>query len=340
MNPTKRLSLLTVLALALGTTAPAQSFLDFETVPGATPVEGLQISTEFQAAYGFSFIMEDNTLPQLADVGAPRTAFNGFGDPDSVRPEFDVGRFFLTDDGIVGPAPAALLVNYDAPVSAASGDILDIDFNEEWTIEARDAMGNVLASVVLTPMGNGTVSPFMFDVGMPIITQLRIVFSGSGANIGLAFDNFLTISPGLGTGQANSAEARLEINRQGATGAGPFDVDIASGSPFSLDWSGPPNGAIVLFAGTLNPGVVPIPCIGSLDLGTAPTFSDILVVFDGTLFPQSLFFSLDATGNFLQTTSAPASAVGFNTGLQGMIFQPSGLPCGAVLTASFNVDFR
>lgn len=319
--------------------AVSQSFIDFEFVPGGLPSEGLPISTEFQASLGIAFIMEDGSFPTLSEVGPPRTAFNGFGGPDQPAPGNDVGRFFLTDDGMLGGAPPALLINYTTPVTAASGDIIDIDFSEEWNVEARDAMGNVLASQLLqSGNGNGASTNFSFSFPTAVISQVRIEYTGGGSQIGLAFDNFLTVHPGDGTGQANSAEARLEINRQGASGAGPFDVQLFAGGTLEIDWSGPALFPVALMAGPTNGGALPLPCFGSIDVGTPPFFSDLVVLFDGTLFPQSLFFTLDAAGHLSQTTSLPASASGVNIGFQGFVFQPAGSPCGLVFTAAFDLS--
>lgn len=326
------------LILAAGSGCLGQSFLDFEFIPGGLPSEGLAISNQWQASLGISFILEDNTMPTLSQVGAPRTAFNGFGGPDLPAPGTDVGQFFLTDDGVLSNAPPALLVNYAQPASAASADILDIDFSEQWTVEAKDAAGNVLGTQVLSSGGNGTAVPFNFDFGSPVISQIRIAFTGSGGSIGLAFDNFLTVSPGAGSGQANSAEARLEINRQGASGTGPFDVSLFAGGSLEFRWSGPAMQPVILFSGPVNGGALPIPCLGSVDIGTAPTFGDIAVVFDGTVFPQSLFFTLDAGGSLSHTTAVPVSASGLGVGFQGLVLQPLGSPCGAVLTAAFDLQ--
>ena len=338
MNIHRALIVICIL-VGLGTSSLAQSFVDFEFVPGDAPVDGLLISNQFQASLGISFVMEDASFPRLAQVGPPKTAFNGFGGPDQPAPGVDVGQFFLTDDGVVGSPPPPLLVNYATPVEAASGIIIDIDFSEQWTIEAKDAMSNVLATQVLAGNGNGSATPFNFDVGMPLISQIRIAYSGQITNnVGLAFDNFLTISPGAGTGQPNSADARLEINRQGATGAGPFGVQVGGGSTLELRWTGPAGQPVILIAGPLNAGNAVIPCFGSLDLGMAIGFTDIEVVFDGTVFPQSLFLTLDPFGQLSQSSVIPASASGASLGLQGAVIQPVGASCSVVLTATFDIS--
>ncbi len=331
---------LQILTLVTAFSVPsfAQSFIDFEFIPGGVPSDGLLISTQFQATLGFSFSLEGGGVPRLAQVGAPQTAFVGFGAPDTPAPGVDAGQFFLTDDGSVGAAPPPMLVDFVSPVSGASGIILDIDFSEEWTVEAKDAMGLVLDTVILGTAGNGSASQFTFDVGAPLIAQLRIAFTGSGAGIGLAFDNFKTTSPGAGTGQPNSTDARLEINRQGENvDAGPFDVVVFAGSNLDLEWSGPAGFPVLLLAGPINTSGFVVPCFGSVDLGTPPTFSDLILVFDGSTFPQSLFYTLDVNGNLSQSTIIPPAAAGSVIGFQGAVGQPVGSPCISVFTAAFEV---
>ena len=76
----------------------------------------------------------------------------------------------------------------------ASGYILDIDNQEEFTIHARDENEvDVAAPLVLTPSsgsgGNGDASFWAFDVGQPI-HSIRIDFTGGGSSKGIAFDQF------------------------------------------------------------------------------------------------------------------------------------------------------
>jgi len=190
-----------------GTAAITQlsSLIDFETLPGGTPAEGTPIDTQFQATHGVTFIYEDGTFPILAQVGAPETAF--FQD-DTVDPAIasQVGQFFLTDpDGTIAGPTSSLLVQYSPPTGSASGAILDIDGastggalagDEQWTIEAIDASGAVLQTVVLTAgdpgTGDGTASAWSIDVGVAAISQIRFSSTGDApaSASGFAMDNF------------------------------------------------------------------------------------------------------------------------------------------------------
>ncbi len=173
--------------------------IDFETFPdGTIPSDGQTISNQYEAAFGITFSLEDGTSPVIANVGSPLTAFQGFGGHDTPRPDINAGQTFLTDDGNLGPAPPPLVIDYSTPVRQASGIIIDIDFAEEWTVEAYDAKDVLINSIVLGAIGNGTGSPWVFDLAKPTIQRIRIRYTGGGGNsIGLAFDNF---SPAAGFG--------------------------------------------------------------------------------------------------------------------------------------------
>lgn len=175
------------------------ALIDFETVPGATVADGLAIDTQYRAQYHVSFRLSgaDAAPPILAQVGNPPTAF--YNDQpnlgDTPAPGQHDGMFFLTDDGVIQDPPAPLVITYEEPVGAAYGEVLDIDGNEEWTVEARDANGNVLDSVVLTAgkpgTGDAIATPFSFQHATADIHSLRIRYTGEmGVAVGLAFDNF------------------------------------------------------------------------------------------------------------------------------------------------------
>lgn len=191
----------TILALAVCPNADA-ALINFETIPGVgTPTEGLSINTQFLASAGVSFSLEGGGFPVIAQVGAPQTAF--FPD-DTPLPGQGTGQFFLTDDGVVVGNPLPLIISYAAPVSQASGVILDIDGEfssapEIYTIEARDVSDSVLSSVVISAgdpgAGDQLATPWSFDLGAADIFSIRIVaFRAGNNNVGLAFDNFNTNS--------------------------------------------------------------------------------------------------------------------------------------------------
>jgi hypothetical protein len=73
--------------------------------------------------------------------------------------------------------------------------LLDIDFDETWTIQARDAANAVLSTITLTAggpnTGDGVATPWSFGQATANITSLR--FKGTrttAGGFGLGFDNF------------------------------------------------------------------------------------------------------------------------------------------------------
>lgn len=173
--------------------------IDFETIPGATAADGLEINTQFEATLGFSFALEDGSSPRLAQVGNPTTAFEPADTPDAGQ---NIGDFFLTDDGLITSAssPSPLIVTFSVPVDSAGGVILDIDFSETFTIQARDAQEAVLEEIVLSAgdpeTGSGNATPWEFGRPTADVASIRFVgFKPSGA-FGLGFDLFTTCAPG------------------------------------------------------------------------------------------------------------------------------------------------
>ncbi len=169
--------------------------IDFETIPGSTPSEGLAISNQFLASEGVEFSLEGGGAPVLAEVGAPAT---GFGPNDSPLDSTAIGSFFLTDDGVLtGLTAPALIVSYSVPTAAASGVVLDIDFDESFTIEARDEFENVLDSLVISAGDPGTgdrVATF-WSISRPQNEIFSLRFKGTrtvAGSFGLGFDNFNT----------------------------------------------------------------------------------------------------------------------------------------------------
>lgn len=173
--------------------------IDFETVPGETLFEGLAISDQFQSSHGIVFSLENGNNPVLAEVGSPATAFSGcpfFGCPDTPAPNQNIGSFFLTDDGdLSGLESEALIVTYDPPTAVASGVILDIDFDETFTIEARDENKNVIETVTIEAgdpnTGDGIATPWILFRSDADVYSIRFAGMRNDAGaFGLGFDNF------------------------------------------------------------------------------------------------------------------------------------------------------
>jgi hypothetical protein len=214
--------------------------INFESVPGLPfPIDQMIISNQYEANFGVSFRFEDGSYPQLAKRGAPRTAFKGpnNGD-DNANLDQGCGNFFLTDDGLVELAPPPLIITYSAPVSAASGVIIDIDAspsdggNERWLLEAR-GINNILLDTNLLRVtsfntGSGLATPWKFKRATAEIYSIRIIYNGAKTNaIGLAFDNF---SPALPIAPA----ALSVVNTQSATQVG---IEGTIGGNYLLQYS-------------------------------------------------------------------------------------------------------
>ncbi len=151
-------------------------------------------------------------------------------------------------------------------------------------------------------------------------------FEGDPRPLGLAVDMGADESrvASIGNGQANSTNARLEVNGL-STGSviGPFSSPVNRGEYFTLDFSGAPNSLYELYASTiLNPGGWDFGSFGFFDLGTGPSFADVFVLAPGfsATFP---FYSIDAAGQSqLSFYVHPSVAVGPTISIQAIIQNP------------------
>ena len=181
--------------------------IDFE---GSLP-EGTTIFQQYaEQRCGVEFYLGDPALnqhPRLAEVGG--TSYFAFQGPNRAEPAcgvntatmFDmpaagqgVGCRFLTDDGVVigSGFPDDLNVIYLTPTNMASGDLLDIDGTEAWTIEAMNG-ATVISTLVLNTSspnsGDGLATYWEFNLPTAF-NRIRFRYTGGGNSIGLAFDNF------------------------------------------------------------------------------------------------------------------------------------------------------
>jgi|ERR1043166_7570404 hypothetical protein len=207
---------LTLACLGTAFTSSGQ-VIDFESLPnGSLVTNRMVISNQFLQPFGVSFRFENGTYPQIAQVGAPPTAF--WGPPnntsaDRVVDGQNVGTNFLTDDGVIGEAPPPLIITYSSAVAQTSGFILDIDRQEAWDVEARNSLTQIVARVHLgarAPFtGDGVATPWSFNRPSADIHSVRILYTGdTNDNPGLAFDNF---SPAAARPMAEPARLALQI---------------------------------------------------------------------------------------------------------------------------------
>ena len=192
-----------ILVLSISINVFAGTIIDFETIPGVgVPSEGLEINNQFEPSDGVVFSLEGGGSPLIAEVGAPQTAFQGpGGTADTPAGGQGVGNFFLTDDGNVNTNSATpLIISYNPPTAAASGEILDIDGPETFTVEARDAGDSVISMITINAgdpgTGDGIATPWSFDLGSADISSIRISGTRPDCCLGLAFDNFNVRSSG------------------------------------------------------------------------------------------------------------------------------------------------
>ena len=193
--------------------AASADIIDFEVVPGETAADALAISTQYLATHGVSFINSDGSTPHLErrggqdlNAGFKNSSLNGAPDIEALTHTGQFGTFFLRmnteniSDGLVPD----MLINYAAPVAAASGQIWDIDGTvfvtetEQWRITAYDDLGGTLATID-SPIGtsdgpeslDGRPWTWSFDEPSASIYQIRMAFIGGKVqDISMAFDNF------------------------------------------------------------------------------------------------------------------------------------------------------
>lgn len=171
--------------------------IDFESIPSDTLSDGKEISDEYFNSNGVTFKLEDGTLPHIAKVGTPITAFGTAEGGDTLVGENIIGTYFLTDDGqLSGLDASPLIVSFESPLDSISGVLLDIDFEETFTIQIRDQLDFVLLEKIITTedlnTGDGIATNWGFKRSQPDIYSLRI--SGerqTSGHFGLGFDNLV-----------------------------------------------------------------------------------------------------------------------------------------------------
>jgi hypothetical protein len=274
------------------------------------PTDNMLINSQYQTL-GVTFSVTGGVGPRIARVGSPITAFWGPGPVhDQPAPGANVGQWFLTDDG--NPSTALqVIVDYVAPVSYASGAMLDIDEllpatdPEEWTIRAYDSLGTMIDIRVLNSndpqAGNGKAYPWQFSFGTPILRRLTFTDTSlPNASTGFALDNFN--AGGVGTAFApycfsdvSGAPCPCANNAAPGSGVGCLS-SIGSGGRLSatggatlandtwvLTASGIPNGPGLFFQGT-----------AQLAGGTGIAFGDGLLCAGGPLVRLGI---VNAVGN-------------------------------------------
>ena len=206
MPNTSKTAFAAVLMATLALSSPALAgFIDFENAPSLALGDNDPVTNEYQPSEGVTF---GGAVIELIGENRPDGFLNdqlNQRDVESGTPTPGLGNYFLrtdTDFSDRGPGDAFLSVFYDAPETAASGEIWDIDGNQSQGTEKWDVVFRLSGSEVTrvsspegTTNGAGSLDglPWLFQYAGASFDQIDFVFTGTKqTGIGLAFDNFRT----------------------------------------------------------------------------------------------------------------------------------------------------
>lgn len=229
-----------------------------------------------------------------------------------------------------------------------------IDELRIWSLARTPSQIQAAMNIGLAGTEAGLVGYWRFDAGSGQLLANSASITGSavngtlGLNIGVQLEDptwsSIDFAPliyctGCGAGNANSAMASLQINGMGAIGvAGPYMIAGASGTLLTFQWNGPANQPLILAMGPPSAGCTVVPGLGTIDIGTPPSYNDVQFLFNGLLPPASYFFVTNSTGVSLQSFLMP-TVPGLSFALQGIVVQPPGTSLYGVLpTASFQIQ--
>lgn len=276
--------------------------IDFETLPGQTPSDGLTISDQYKASFGLSFELEGGGNPVIAEVGNPTTAFSSAAGNDTPLPGNDMGRFFITDDGrLSGNFSPPMILRFDIPIDSFSGCIVDIDFGEQFIIHARDINENIILADTIRDgdpdTGDGILTCWGFNLPGCEGAIQSIRFAGTRNNsgaFGLGLDNFTFFYTGL----------QIDVGVEDATCVSLGEINIAPSRnelySYSIDGA---NFSESGFFDQLDPGTYRIDVIDQDNCRTfvdievePPIFADIIPLIESTSCGEdngSVIFNLD-----------------------------------------------
>jgi len=173
------------LLVMLGKSLVFPGTIDFETINGTVPFEGMAISNQFRPYYGVSFRAPGGGFPALARVGWPEAAFdrNGDTESDTVRSNQvnAIGSFHLSHRA---SGTNVIIMDYDGPVSQVRGYALDIDYSETLTILAYSdsTSTNPVETLILTTStpntGDGIATSWSLVRPTPDIRRIELVCKG------------------------------------------------------------------------------------------------------------------------------------------------------------------
>lgn len=184
-----------ILLAVFNAAAAYTNLLDFETVNGSVPFEGMAVSNQFRGQFGVSF-RTPGSYPLLARKGFPAVGFwtgeiganTTYDTVNALDPNAAAcGDFFLTRDSL---GSNTIILDFAAPVAAASGFIMDIDGTEVATITAyRDNGTNAVAQLVIgsSSPGAGPERAVRWSFARPTndIQQIRFMVTDEPGPFGI-----------------------------------------------------------------------------------------------------------------------------------------------------------
>lgn len=227
-----KLAALFVCATLTSQVAAEQSdLITFEPTNGYLPdgslaVDNTAINSQYSAQYGVSFGIDSNSdliidtgsslrLENTSNSGGDWGYVSTFGQADyntaASGYEAQLGSWFLTNDRTTNVTDS-ILIQYDNAVTAASGEIWDIDGRrngnaEQWRISAYDASDNLVSSIE-SPLGvhntiDGSLDsqPWLWSFDLTSgqqILKISMQAIGSVSNSPVAFNNFATATASVG----------------------------------------------------------------------------------------------------------------------------------------------
>ena len=225
MNSTKLKRFIGCLLILVSSSVIRAAVLDFESLPGGVPLEGMVISNQFAGQFGMTF--SGSNAPVIVRRGSPQTGFNSPWGDDTLSPTntHDCGEFYL-----LAPEITPLVVRFTSPVSTFSFYVLDLDDTERVTLtaytstETNGVRTNIFRSTD-PGFGNGYAGLASISVPSNAIARVEVRLSDSDGAFGAAFDDFtstFTPTPAhLMFHSPNQLEIRGEVGRA-------YRVDYAS----------------------------------------------------------------------------------------------------------------
>jgi len=248
--------------VSLGSTARGQ-VIDFETVfDGASTIEGQSIFNQYEASYGVTFKALDGSTgefvgyPHIVKKGDPQAGFYGCAGADIPLEGQGVGDSYLgAGRDPDGSNPYDLLIEYSTPVSAASGVLIDLDYqsywpdpHEEWEIIARDPNGLEIERITMRAPdgstdpncdcvdcgpGDGRADGWQFDIPGGQIKSILFHKTGNPPTP-IVFDNF---SPAAGAPDPSVSVTSSPWNKICPGESVDLLANVVGGTPpFTYQW--------------------------------------------------------------------------------------------------------